>query len=391
MLLRNESILTYGCIINLYYDDDTELHTELKLGDMIDVLYNYNGIRTKCVGKLVNINPIFRTTPAKVNPCFCHYDDSSIAQLVIDVSGKYKSEVRLVNIDSLLDLKVLESQPAVETEVSNLAEVLTSAKENTCIKLNPGIIVEPIEINTPGLTLIGNGTVMQSPIKVNAPGVSLQNFIIGINAGDTQVLSVNTTQDFSMEKCKILASKDFLRTPIAITASEINIENCVFDARDKLVYNMIEGSLDKEATPVRKVNIIGNQFKGTLKNNAMSFYHFEDGAEINITNNLFEYAGNALRISNITSNYATININNCEYKATCDGEYAGFVIFEDYSKDDAVQNFTRITMNISNLIGPSGQKMVMNELGTDNQVYYIYDDRKGILANENQPRVRFIN
>ena len=59
MLLRNESVLTYGCYIHLYYDDNTELHTELNLGDMVDIVYNHDGIRKSCLGKLVNINPIF--------------------------------------------------------------------------------------------------------------------------------------------------------------------------------------------------------------------------------------------------------------------------------------------------------------------------------------------
>ena len=118
MLLRNESVLTYGCYIHLYYDDNTELHTEVKPGDMLDILYNHNGIKENIIGKLIEIKPIIRIPVNTLSPCTCH-TCNDIAQLVIDVSDKYQSNIQLVNIDTLLDLKIIlpeEEEPILPSE-----------------------------------------------------------------------------------------------------------------------------------------------------------------------------------------------------------------------------------------------------------------------------------
>ena len=110
----------------------------------------------------------------------------------------------------------------------------------------------------------------------------------------------------------------------------------------------------------------------------------QEGAVINITNNQFLLANkssNGIRISNNKNVSATFNLdsNTYTYAATsADSEYEGLILLQDYSKKDAgTQDFTKITINITNLTSPEDAK----------QILYVYDDQDGIIQT-NQPVVK---
>lgn len=62
------------------------------------------------------------------------------------------------------------------------------------------------------------------------------------------------------------------------------------------------------------------------------------------------------------------------------------MICQDYSKDLEIQDFTKITVNFTDLM-MGNQLMLSNGTGK-NQIYYVYDDQEGIITT-NQPKVNF--
>ena len=77
---------------------------------------------------------------------------------------------------------------------------------------------------------------------------------------------------------------------------------------------------------------------------------------------------------------ATFNLdsNTYTYAATSeDSEYEGLILLQDYAGQNAVQDFKKIVINITNLTAPEDAK----------QILYVYDDQEGIIQT-NQPVVK---
>lgn len=161
----------------------------------------------------------------------------------------------------------------------------------------------------------------------------------------------------------------------------VSIRDCTFTP--EVAYNGIEIGL---GTGLAKSVIIDNcEFDGAFSNNAINIFGMDNGGVVTISNCHFHKLSNILRISNRTNTAWTINLINC----TCDewdtSEYAGMVLFQDYtsgSKEAADTNnqFAKITLNIQNCYKPDGTKIVMpDDLSTicsskdENQIIYMWD------------------
>jgi hypothetical protein len=161
----------------------------------------------------------------------------------------------------------------------------------------------------------------------------------------------------------------------------VSIRDCTFTP--EVAYNGIEIGL---GTGLAKSVIIDNcEFDGAFSNNAINIFGMDNGGVVTISNCHFHKLSNILRISNRTNTAWTINLINC----TCDewdtSEYAGMVLFQDYtsgSKEaaDANNQFAKITLNIQNCYKPDGTKIVMpDDLSTicsskdENQIIYMWD------------------
>lgn len=108
MLLRNESKLSFSVDINLIFDDGTEKHFPLSIGDKLNIVYRHNGDKISREGKLIDILPLFKSTLFnKFQECFCHYNMNPIAILRIDFSKEYGSDVKDIRIDDIIDIDVI--------------------------------------------------------------------------------------------------------------------------------------------------------------------------------------------------------------------------------------------------------------------------------------------
>lgn len=224
-------------------------------------------------------------------------------------------------------------------------------------------------------------------MTVTGANVTIEN----VTFGDNAALVVNTTGDFTLTNCQFAPDTECgkdgnvgVRTAVYLKiGGTATVTNNTFEGVDNGYYNAIEFGIGDDHS-LKNATISGNTFTKTIKNNYFNFYNMQEGAVINITNNQFLLANkssNGIRISNNKNVSATFNLdsNTYTYAATsADSEYEGLILLQDYSKKDAgTQDFTKITINITNLTSPEDAK----------QILYVYDDQDGIIQT-NQPVVK---
>ena len=224
-------------------------------------------------------------------------------------------------------------------------------------------------------------------MTVTGANVTIEN----VTFGDNAALVVNTTGDFTLTNCQFAPYTEYgkdvnvgVRTAVYLKiGGTATVTNNTFEGVDNGYYNAIEFGIGDDHS-LKNATISGNTFTKTIKNNYFNFYNMQEGAVINITNNqilLANKSSNGIRISNNKNVSATFNLdsNTYTYAATsADSEYEGLILLQDYSKKDAgTQDFTKITINITNLTSPEDAK----------QILYVYDDQDGIIQT-NQPVVK---
>lgn len=173
-----------------------------------------------------------------------------------------------------------------------------------------------------------------------------------------------------IQNSKVSGNIDKLESNAAVILNgTVEITDSNFDAS---TYNMIEIGLTGDKLP-NLVNIINCKF-GKMSNNAISIFGFEDNAVVNIKNCHFESVSNVLRLSNRTNaKNITVNIENCTCNKWETGRFSGCILLQEFPVEN--YNFSNITINITNLIGPNG--LVTEAVcGTqdDNQIVYVYTD-----------------
>ena len=284
--------------------------------------------------------------------------------------------------DILKNIYVAVSTP------EDFATKLASIKEGDIVELSAGDYTEAINIDKPCIIKGNPGSNVSGTITVTAPNVVLDGLDLTVN---NKILSVQNEGDVTLVGCGFTSADTDVRTAISICSNgQVVLEDCVFDDTNGKIYNTIEFDISGNY-PLKDNTIIRNcKFRGKPKNNSISIYSIEDNANILIENCYFEYSENGIRISNPLNANATFTIKDCKYDHTSQNQYAGLLFFQDYSKEDKVQDFTKIKVNINNLIGPNGKVIKSNVPGgLNDQVYYVYDDQDGIITDHNQPIVNF--
>ena len=196
--------------------------------------------------------------------------------------------------------------------------------------------------------------------------------------------TVTTEGNFTLTNSTI---EPTVRTALSLkVGGKAVVTGNTINAQEQKIYNGIEFGISEEPSVASGTTVSNNTFQGRFKNNCISFYNLQADAVIEINDNTFGYIGNALRISNPKNVNATFNIARNRYTDTINGEYAGYLICQDYSKDLEIQDFTKITVNFTDLM-MGNQLMLSNGTGK-NQIYYVYDDQEGIITT-NQPKVNF--
>lgn len=267
----------------------------------------------------------------------------------------------------------LDSQTNVKTIAISSAESLTNAIETAnagdVLVINNDIVIDtPLEINK-SVSLLSNGATIAAPINITADNTLISGFIIDTSSDTNKGFAISASAKEFIFTNNVVNTSGYRDTIVATNAETIVISGNTFEG-DGTVYNAIEFT-HKDGEGIKELTIENNTFtKESASNNNISMYWFLNNAIVNINNNVFERSSNAVRISNY--NNATgvvININDNTYHETSETlEYAGFLLVQGVRNED----FTGMTVNISNLTGPGNKKMTENGSGED-QIWYSYN------------------
>ena len=241
-------------------------------------------------------------------------------------------------------------------------------------------------IDQEGAVLDGTDlTYTNGTITVTAADVTIKNLAFG----DMAKLVVNTSGKFTLTGCKFEPNTAFvkdsagIRTAVNLNVGEAEVTDNTFAGVTNGYYNAIEFGIGASQNDLSNATISGNIFNSAIKNNYFNFYNMADNAQINIVNNkmlLAEKSSNGIRISNFrNAKGVTFNIDNDEYTYAADSEdneYEGLILLQDYSSGNDVQDFSDITVNVTNLTAPKDAK----------QLLYVYDNQQGIIST-NQPKL----
>ena len=222
-------------------------------------------------------------------------------------------------------------------------------------------------------------------MTVTGNNVTVKN----VKFGDKAKLIVNTTGIFTLENCTfnpetVYGTEGSIRTAVTLNVGQAVVKDNKFGGVTDGYYNAIEFGIGDGQNNLSKAEISGNTFNSAIKNNYFNFYNMTDNAVIDISNNsllLAAKTSNGIRISNPrNAKNITFNIDKDSYtyaNDSAESEYEGLILLQDYSKDDAEQDFTNININITKLSAPENAK----------QLLYVYEDKSNSIINTNYPKL----
>ena len=345
-------------------------------------------------------------------PVEAGYSATTPFQIVVDKAGSYSADIVLYDVITKEELSrqtiAFEANMLVTNETELSESLADSTIDTIYLPADFTSTTTALDINRP-VTIVGNGATLSNQITISGDDVVLKDVILtddltvtgenaildevtisgvtstgtGNGSGHT-VVKVNTTGDFTMTNSTIdnASSTGSFYNALNIEATGVvTIENNNFTNMNN-VYNVIEFS--QSVATANETTIKGNKFDGANKNNIISMFLFEEGTVINIEDNEFAFSGNALRVSNYNNvNDVTFNISNNKYNDTLSGAYAGFMLFQEVKNE----SFSGITVNVNNLIGPSGEKVTADSTGKDVFCYYYFDN----VTNTGEATINFLD
>ena len=218
-------------------------------------------------------------------------------------------------------------------------------------------------------------------MTVTGANVTVEN----VTFGDGAALKVNTSGNFTLKNCTFNGKTD-VRTPVTLNVGSATVTGNTFNGTKTdgtpTYYNAIEFAVSS-GNKLSSATLSNNIFEAAIKNNYFSTYYYADNAVITAENNVIKLANrgsNVIRISNVTNSNVTFNLNDNSYEfsdASGSSEYEGFIILQDFSTGSAVQDFSKVTLNIKGLTTPDDATRLL----------YVYDDQDGIIQT-NQPVVK---
>ena len=249
-------------------------------------------------------------------------------------------------------------------------------------------LAEGTEAKTGDLSYSENGAIVSGftytngTMTVTGDNVTVEN----VTFGDGANLAVNTSGNFTLRNCTFNGKTD-VRTPVTLNVGSATVTGNTFNGTKTdgtpTYYNAIEFAVSS-GNKLSSATLSNNIFEAAIKNNYFSTYYYADNAVITAENNVIKLANrgsNAIRISNVTNSNVTFNLNNNSYEfsdASGSSEYEGFIILQDFSTGSAVQDFSKVTLNIKGLTAPDDAA----------QLFYVYDNHQNSIISTNQPVVK---
>ena len=324
-----------------------------------------------------NPNGLFYTS-GKTNGSFEANDELATKKDLPNMEN-YATTEDVDAVSSWATEELSSQNAALKAQIEMLNKIIRDIKypeiENMDVDMDISASGKDIEVSGTVSNAVRNITNASSVI---AEDIALENARMAISATeDVEISGMSTSGTLA---------KDTSNAAMSIN----NSGNVVI--KDSTVaqnsYNAIEIGLTADSI-VKNVLIDNIHFSGNLTNNAISIFAHAENAEIVISNCLFEKCSNPIRISNRTNVPAKIRFINCRCNSwDSNADYAGFVLFQDYTSSsaadaEAANRFANLEVTFENCYGPDNTKIVGDAETLSNpehQVLYVYLDRGGKLA-----------
>lgn len=341
--------------LKLVYSDNTTKEIDLTVGSDFEDLVFMNGSKEmKVSGRLKVVN--YFLTPRKELgitgimltsngvvfniPAIAIKDLGKVSE-VMDKDQKISEVLASVSTEELTVLTVPAGKYSDELTFSSDVKIrgvnsgisaATGARKSQ--KIDSGETVISGKIN------VSDGNVME------LDGVTL--------TGDAAV-SVLKSKNVALTNCKFVdvvptAKKSYLvKGDKQEEPAKLIIENCFFgdnvETDGMAYYNLFELN-----TVLADGSRISNNYfaKACCNHNLINVYNVAEGATVEISNNHFEYSGNAIRIGIIGEPECTINVFDNSYDETDpynNGEYAGLLLIQSYGQATTSWNNCKINID----------------------------------------------
>lgn len=261
-------------------------------------------------------------------------------------------------------------------------KALEEAQEDDTIFVQAINIDGPVKINK-NIHLKSNGATINGSFEATCDYISINGFTFTDNdtvfEGNAAAMITLNAKDVIFTDNVVVNNNPTAKIFMRLNSSQAEVINNRFSsALQNKARSVIESSVSAANTDngLEYITISDNTFaKNCCGNNTIGLFKFNDNAEVNIHNNIFERSTNAIRIDNINNaKDITINCNYDEYHETDKNtDYAGFMLFQ--ASGPSNKDFSNMTVNIRGLVGPNKRSMRANGKA-ENQIWYTHDVEK---------------
>lgn len=357
----------------------------LSKGFMIQNGVMYGGITVGWTGQAYTLSYIGMRTPKTglyAMNIIIGYNDGKFSVV------KNGTQYEILNPSDLENQPIIKSMQESLSNIDLLKTQISILQDQVQTLKTPSIEDVEIEEGTPTITeldkdiALNNSQIESFVSTVSAKSIQSNNATISSGR-----LSATATTDITIKNLSTTGelAKSTANAGLSVNASDyITITSSDWQQNG---YNGIEVGLNSAP---KSILIDGIDFKSEMSNNAISVFAWQDNATITISNCHFASVSNAIRLSNRENKKAVINFINC----TCDkwdtGEYAGFIIMQDYtskSLEEVLSNnqFGKLTLNFTNVYGPNNVKLLgsAEDLYNNHQIY-MYNDYEGVVSFDSE-------
>lgn len=348
----------YGFASKIYFSDNTSNVVTIHEGDIVSDLVYLSKLETKVNAKIVAIKYDKVLKPLKLETI---------------ISNKIKE------IDVCAIKEIGTTTPIIESGTVSINDAITDSSSGS-IYVGTGTFKDPISVSK-DVSLNGDKAGISAFSAVRDTKTLKDETIIEgalkiITSNDVNVDGVALTKDalvstgpannVAMNNCILTAlnpdaNKSFV-VKTGNTPTLMNVEGCYFGNNKSVDGKSFRNTLELNCK-LKDGTVFSNNYfaKECSGNNDICIYDVDEGANILIENNTWEYSGNGIRIGTKGNARCTITINNNTYNSTDEAnpEYAGLVLIQPYGS--ATTSMKNVTVYINN-----------THHKDDKQIFYLY-------------------
>lgn len=271
------------------------------------------------------------------------------------------------SIQDILDASIEAGEPvAISLPSGAFEEAITVSGDTTICGARAGISASGITPKLKSRTVAPEETEIFGPLSIEDGATVVLD---GLTFTEDSYIDINNAKSVTIKNCTFkfnipYQEKSYLIKGLGFTKNpepvKVTITDCYFGDTDKTetkkFYNLFEFNF-----PLANGSAIKNNYfeKACASNNLINIYDAVDGAGVMISDNVFEYSGNAIRVGLIGNRQdVTIDVLYNTYNDTITEtpEYAGLMILQPYGKK--TESMAGVKIYLNGTVAPAGSTQV---------------------------------